>query len=76
MPFGPIEENLAQLFSDFKRCGKVKNKAKFGKCNLQSYKFKIYLCRTDTSVIDNRKLWHIYAVKIVLKDVERFTLIS
>ena len=35
------EENLSQLFRDFKPC------------TLQSYKFKIHLRRTETSVINN-----------------------
>lgn len=50
----PIEENLAQLFRDFKPFEKVKYKVKFGKCILQSYKFKINLRRTEISVIDNK----------------------
>ena len=48
-----IEENLIQLFRDFKPREKVKYKAQFGKCTFQSYKFKIYLHKTETSVIDN-----------------------
>lgn len=50
----PIGENLAPLFWDFRPHEKIKYKAQFGKCTLQSNKFKIYLNRTETSVIDNK----------------------
>lgn len=46
-------KKLAQLFRDFKPCEKIKYKAQFGKCTLQCYTFKIYLSRTDISMIDN-----------------------
>ena len=44
-------ENWAQLFWDSKVREGIKYKAKFEKCTLQSYKFKIYSRRTETSVI-------------------------
>ena len=44
---------FSQLFRDFKPSEEIKYKAQFGKCTFQSYKFKIYLSRTETSVIDN-----------------------
>lgn len=50
----PNEENLAQLFRNVKSCEKVKYNTKFGKFTLQSYEFKIYLRRTETSAIDNK----------------------
>ena len=46
-------ESQLGKFRDFKPCEKIKYKAQFGKCTLQNYKFKIYLHKTESSVIEN-----------------------
>ena len=47
----PFGENCAQLFWNFKAREGIKYKSQFGKCSLQSYKFKICSRGTETSVI-------------------------
>lgn len=46
-------ESQLGKFRDFKPCEKIKYKAQFGKCTLQNYKFKIYLHKTESSLIEN-----------------------
>ena len=47
-----LESQLGR-FRDFKHREMIKYKAQFGKCTLQNYKFKIYLHKTESSVIEN-----------------------
>ena len=51
---GSLLGEFSPLFRYFKLHEKIKYKAQSGKCTLQNYKFKIYLRRTESSVIDGK----------------------
>ena len=76
--FSPNGAKFSPAIQGFYTEEQFKYKAQFVKCPLQSYKFKIYQQRTEISVIDNEfaKVVAYSSIKVVLKVVKRFTLIS
>ena len=72
---GPNWQEFSPAIQEFKANEMIKFKAQFGNCTLQSYRCKIYLRRTETSVINN-EFAKVVAYLCELKVVRKCTLIS